>query len=282
MKNKLCALLMTLLMCSALLAGCGSSSTATTTTEADTTQTELSAEVEEDDWAYIQSKGTLVIGITIFEPMNYYGDDQELTGFDTEYAEAVCEKLGLTPEFIEINWDTKEIELNSKTIDCIWNGFTISEDKKTSLTYTTPYVKNMQVAVIQAANADTYTDAASLAGATVAYEAGSAGEEAANSELESINGISVAKQTDALTEVKAGTSDAAVLDYTLASAMVGEGTDYSDLMIIDGLELAVEEYGVGCRLDSTLVDQINAATEELIADGTLAALAEKYGLNLAE
>lgn len=235
----------------------------------------------EDDWAYIQDKGTMVIGITIYEPMNYYDENGKLVGFDTEFAEAVCAKLGVTPEFIEINWDTKEIELKSKTIDAIWNGLTIDEQRKENMLFSMPYIKNMQVVVIQAANAETYIDTASLSGGTLVAEISSAGEDAikADANLSQATYVAVTKQTDALLEVKAGTADAAVLDYVLADAMVGEGTDYSDLMMIEGAELAVEEYGIGFRLGSTAVDQVNAAIDELVADGTMAALAEKYGLS---
>lgn len=288
MKKILSIILMASMM-AMIMTGCGSKtagSDAGTTAPVNDTNTTAASDaavgLEEDDFTYIKNKGNLVIGITIYEPMNYYDDNNKLIGFDTEYAEAVCARLGITPEFTEINWDTKEIELEARSIDCIWNGLTITEDRIANMGITNPYVKNMQVVVIKASNADKYTDAASLSGKSVAYEAGSAGEEVSNAEIKDINGISLTKQTDALMEVKAGTSDAAVLDYTLASSMVGEGTDYSDLMIIDGLELAVEEYGVACRKNSTLVDRINEATAELIKDGTMAALAEKYEVNLAE
>lgn len=275
MKKILSAILMasmTLMM----LTGCGSNAASTGATNA------ADNAVATDDWSYIQNKGEMVIGITIYEPMNYYDANNKLIGFDTEYAEAVCAKLGVKPKFTEINWDTKEVELEAKSIDCIWNGLTITDERKANMGITNPYVKNMQVVVIKASNADKYKDVASFNGALVAYEAGSAGEEVAKAELAGIEGVSLSKQTDALMEVKAGTSDAAVLDYTLASSMVGAGTDYSDLMIVDGLELAVEEYGIACRKGSTAVEKINAATDELIADGTMAKLAEKYGVSLAK
>lgn len=286
--KKIISILLVAVMAASLMAGCGSKAASSDGAQADgSAQNDTQAATDaqsssDDDFAYIQGKGELVIGITIYEPMNYYDSDNKLIGFDTEYAEAVCAKLGVKPVFEEINWDTKEIELEAKSIDCIWNGLTITEDRIANMGISNPYVKNMQVVVIRTANADKYKDAASLSGASVAYEAGSAGEEVANSELSGINGVSLAKQTDALMEVKAGTSDAAVLDYTLASSMVGEGTDYSDLCIVDGLELAVEEYGIAFRKGSNIVDKVNEATAELIKDGTLPALAEKYGVNLAE
>lgn len=253
------------------LAACGSKKDA----KKDDTAKESSS-----DWEAIKKSGKLKIGITIYEPMNYKDKDGKLIGFDTEYAEAVCKKLGVEPEFIEINWETKETELESGNIDCIWNGFTIRDDLKKQITFSNPYIKNKQVVVIQKKNADKYTDAKSLEGASVSAEKGSAGEKVVTDEkaLGDVECVTVSKQTDALTEVKAGTSDAAVLDYTLASSMVGEGTDYDDLMIVDGLELAVEEYGIGCRLNSDLVDQLNDKTDELVKEGTLDKIAEKYDL----
>lgn len=267
----------------------GSVSDSTDSTQAQSTATEATTTVEttasaatDDDYEYVKNKGKLVIGITIYEPMNYRDENNKLVGFDTEYAEAVCEKLGLEAEFVEINWDTKVIELESKSIDCIWNGMTITEDLKQSIDFSNPYIKNMQVIVIKKDNAEKYKDTASLKNGVVSAEAGSAGEGAVqdNADLSQATYVAVGKQTDALMEVKAGTSDAAVLDYVLAAAMVGEGTDYSDLCMVDGVELSVEEYGIGFRKGSTLTEKVNEATDELIKDGTLAALAEKYGLSL--
>ena len=138
----------------------------------------------ESDWEYVQEKGTLKIGITLFEPMNYYDpeDPDTLIGFDTELAEAVCEKLGVTPEFVEIDWDQKVFELQSKNIDCIWNGMTIKDDLKENMDFSIPYSGNMQVCVINSANADVYTDLASMANAKIVVEAGSAGESSVEAE----------------------------------------------------------------------------------------------------
>ncbi|HWP80057.1 MAG TPA: transporter substrate-binding domain-containing protein [Candidatus Acidoferrum sp.] len=240
--------------------------------------------VAEDDLSYVTANGKLLIGYTVYEPMNYTDAAGNFTGFDTEFANAVCGKLGVTPEFVEINWDTKVIELDAKSIDCIWNGMTITEELKANIAVSEPYVKNMQVVVIRSADATKYTDTASLAGANLVAEAGSAGESviAGDADLAKATYVAVSKQTDALMEVKAGTSDAAVLDWTLAKSMVGEGTDYAELQMVDGLELSVEEYGIGFRKDSTLCTKVNEIMAELIADGTLPALAEKYGLSLAE
>ena len=235
---------------------------------------------EDDDWAYIQDTGTLVIGYTDYAPMNYFSDDGKLIGFDTEFAEAVCEQLGVTPEFVEIDWDTKEIELNNKNIDCIWNGFTITPEREENLDFTVPYMNNKQVVVIRAADAETYTDVASLASANLVAEIASAGETAIldNEELANANYVPVQKQTAALMEVKAGTADAAVLDYTLATAMTGEGTSYEDLIMLDGVVLVDEEYGIGFREGSTIVPVINEIIAQFNTDGTMTAIATTYGL----
>lgn len=108
---------------------------------------ELPQPSAESDWEYIKLKGELVIGITYFAPMNYMDDNNELVGFETEFAKAVCEKLGLTPVFQEISWNSKETELAAKNIDCIWNGMTIDEDRKENMSISMPYMENKQVLV---------------------------------------------------------------------------------------------------------------------------------------
>ena len=234
-----------------------------------------------EDWAYISGKGEMIVGITYYEPMNYLDADGNLTGFDTEFTIALCEELGITPNFVVINWDTKEIELAAMTIDCIWNGLTVREDRKENMDFTQSYIKNKQVAVIRVANADMYTDVESMAGARLTAEAGSAGESVIQETdaLKNANYTGVSYQANALLEVKAGTADVAVIDYVMAKAMVGEGTDYSDLMIVPNVELAIEEYAIGFRKNSPETLQIvNAAINKLIQSGKLNEIAEKYGL----
>lgn len=233
------------------------------------------------DWEYIKNKGELVIGITLYEPMNYYDENGELTGFETEFAQLVCAKLGVTPKFQVIEWEQKEFELSSKTIDCIWNGLTVTEEKKADMAFSTAYVRNRQVAVIKAANADKYPDLASMTGTTITAENGSAGEAAikASDVLSTNTYVSSAAQKDVLMEVKAGTSEIGVVDFVMANASITPDTDYSDLMIVNSVELQAEEYAIGLRLgDTETLAKINAAIDELVADGSLKALAEKYDL----
>ena len=236
---------------------------------------------EGGDWQYIADKGNFVAGITLFEPMNYYDENGELTGFETEFTKAVCEKLGVEAKFQEIEWDKKEIELNAKTIDAIWNGLTVTEERKENMGFSKSYVRNKQVVVIKADNKDKYTDEASMAGASCAAESGSAGQTAieTSSVLSQNEFVGASAQKDVLLEVKAGTVELGVLDYVMAKASIGEGTDYSDLMIVEGVELAPEEYAIGMRKgDTETIEKVNRAIDELVADGTLKALAEKYGL----
>lgn len=262
----------------ASLAACGSSaSTAASTAES---TVESTAAAGDSDLDYIKGKGKMTIGYTVYEPMNYTDADGNFTGFDTELATAVCEKLGVEPEFVEINWDTKIVELDAKSIDCIWNGMTLTDDIQANAACTKAYAKNAQVVVMK--DDANYSSTADLVGKTVVAEAGSAGESAINDDesLAKADYVSKSVQTDCLMEVAAGTADAAVLDVTLASAMIGDGTDYANLAIKD--ELNAEEYGVAFRKGSDAADAVNAAFDELKADGTMQALADKYSLALAD
>ena len=234
----------------------------------------------DSDLAYIQGKGKMTIGYTVYEPMNYTDAEGNFTGFDTELATAVCEKLGVEPDFVEINWDTKIVELDAKSIDCIWNGMTLTDEIMANTACTKAYAKNAQVVVMKA-DAD-YTSTADLVGKTVVAEAGSAGESAIQDDesLSQADYISKSVQTDCLMEVAAGTADAAVLDLTLATAMIGDGTDYANLTIKD--ELNAEEYGVAFRKGSDVAAAVDAAFDELKSDGTMQKLADKYSLSLAD
>ncbi len=264
------------------LAACGgAASTSTVASSAASGSAAASAsETAASDLDYIKEKGKMVIGYTVYEPMNYTDADGNFTGFDTELATAVCEKLGVEPEFVEINWDTKVVELDAKSIDCIWNGMTLTDDIMANTATTKAYAKNAQVVVVK--EGTDYSSTADLVGKTVVAEAGSAGEAAIEGDenLAQADYVSKSVQTDCLMEVAAGTADAAVLDLTLANAMIGEGTDYASLKIVD--ELNAEEYGVAFRKDSDTAAAVDAVFDELKADGTMQALADKYDLALAD
>ena len=263
------------------LAACGgAASTSTVASSASASGSAAASEIAASDLDYIKEKGKMVIGYTVYEPMNYTDADGNFTGFDTELATAVCEKLGVEPEFVEINWDTKVVELDAKSIDCIWNGMTLTDDIMANAATTKAYAKNAQVVVVK--DGTDYSSTADLVGKTVVAEAGSAGEAAIEGDenLAQADYISKSVQTDCLMEVAAGTADAAVLDLTLANAMIGEGTDYASLKIVD--ELNAEEYGVAFRKGSDTAAAVDAAFDELKADGTMQALADKYDLALAD
>lgn len=288
MKKKSIALILAVLavvMC-VFLAACGgaddtqdnvdvdaSTSAADGTSAADDTTDETAS-----DLAYIKEKGKLIVGMTDYAPMNYKDENGAWTGFDTEFAQAVAKELGVDVEFIEINWDNKFFELKAKDIDCIWNGMTITDEALANANVSDAYVKNAQVVVMKSDKVADYADTDSLKDLAFVAEAGSAGEK----EVEALgieNYTAVGTQADALLEVASGTADACVIDITMANAMTGEGTSYANLSY--KLELSTEEYGIAFRKDSDATAEVNKIMADLVADGTLAALAEKYELTLA-
>ncbi len=235
---------------------------------------------EKTDAEYIADKGEMIIGITIFAPMNYYDANNDLIGFETEFAEAVCEKLGVKAKFQEINWAAKETELNGKTIDCIWNGMTIDAERLENMSISTPYMQNKQVLVMKADKAAALT---SVDGLKIAAEGGSAGANVIENDAYFANAqfIEVEDMAAALMEVKAGTSDGCVIDYVTSLGSIGEGTDYADLVVVESAKFALgndEQYGIAFRKGSDMTEKVNAAISELVADGTLNTIAAKYKL----
>ncbi len=233
-----------------------------------------------DDVKNVKEKGSLKIGITYFAPMNYMDADGKLIGFETEFAEAVCEKLGVNAEFIEIDWNSKEIELNSGKIDCIWNGMTITPEREANMSISVPYMKNKQVMVVRAENADKYLE--SVEGAKISAEAGSAGETvvAEDEFLKKGTYLTSDSMANALLDVKSGNADVAVIDYITALGSIGEETDFADLVVVESLSFGEEEqYGIAFRKDSDLTAEVNAIIAELMADGTVDAIAETYKLS---
>ncbi len=254
------------------LAACGGNTT-------DPTDATEAAGAVNSDAAYIEDKGTLVIGMTLFAPMDYYDENGDLIGFEADFGKAVCEKLGLDAEFVEINWDAKEIELNAKNIDCIWNGMTITPERAENMSISRPYMTNKQVVVAKAENAEKY--AASLLDATVVAEAGSAGEELAvsNAFFAEADFVPVDSMAKALMDVAAGTSDVAIVDYVASIGSIGEGTDFENLVVVETEEFSPEEYGIAFRKGSDMTAKVNMAIEELAADGVLNEIAAKYKLD---
>ena len=225
-------------------------------------------------------KDTIVVGYTIYEPMNYLDENGELVGFDTELAEAVFTNLGYEVIFQEIEWSSKYTDLDSNTIDCVWNGFTantadddgVLRSEKVDFSYN--YMENRQVVVVKADSG--IATAADLNGKMGVAESGSAGEAYAK-EFEGTSFKGFIKQTDCLMEIKSSSADFAVVDAQLAKSYVGKG-DYADLAIVEDLSSDVEYYAIGFKKGSELTANVNAQLEVLAADGTISALAEKYGV----
>ena len=272
--KKIIALFMAAAMSAAALAGCGGSSSASSNSSSENTGS--------GDWSYIQEKGDFVIGITYFEPMNYLDDNGELTGFETEFATKVCEEMGVTPKFQKIDWDSKEVELNAKTIDCIWNGLTITDERKENMDIAMPYMENKQVMVVKADKASDFTaDKALTSDVTVVAEKQSAGEDVAkdNEYFSQATYVSVDSQAKALLEVKSGTADVAIIDYVMSIGTLKDGSDYTDLSVVENMSFAPEQYGIAIRKNSTeTLEKLNAAIQKVADDGELDKIAEKYNL----
>lgn len=231
----------------------------------------------ESDMAYVQDKATLVVGITNFEPMDYQNESGEWVGFDADLAKAFAESLGVEVVFQEIEWESKVMELDGKTIDVVWNGMTLTDEVLSAMECSNAYCNNAQVVVLPAAEAENYPDAASMAELSFAVESGSAGEDMA---IENgFNYTPVIDQATAVLEVSSGTCQAAIIDSLMAAAMVGEGTNYADLTYT--ISLNSEEYGVGFRKGSDLAAALNEFFVTAWADGTMQELAETYGVTAA-
>jgi len=270
--KKLIAILLAGCMMAAMITGCGSKEEA----EAPAATTEEAAEPE-SDLAYVKEKGVLVVGITDFAPMDYKNEDGEWNGFDADMAKFFAGELGVEVEFVEIDWDNKILELDAKAIDCVWNGMTLTDEVKAAMDCSNPYCNNAQVVVVPTEKAPEYQTVESLEGLAFAVEAGSAGE--AEVTALGLDCTPVKAQSDALMEVAAGTSDAAVIDALMAAAMVGPDTGYADLTYT--VSLNSEEYGVGFRKGSDLVAELNAYFAESYENGTMQDIAATYGVDAA-
>ncbi len=231
----------------------------------------------ESDLSYVQEKGTLIVGITDFAPMDYQDESGAWIGFDADLAKAFAESLGAEAQFVEINWDTKENELSAKTIDVVWNGMTLTDGVKKAMETSNAYCSNGQVIVVRSDVAAQYQSVEDCAALSFAVESGSAGE-AAVAEA-GLSYITVTTQADALMEVSAGTSDACVIDLLMADAMIGEGTSYENLSYT--CQLTNEEYGVGFRKGSDLANALNEFFVKAYGDGTMQELAATYGVQAA-
>lgn len=248
---------------------------------------------EATDWEYISEKGVLTVGVTNYPPMNYLDENGEWTGFDTEFAQAVGEILGVDVDFVEISWEAKETELASKNIDVLWNGMCITEDRKEMWEVTKPYMYNTQAMVMKADKAEEIM--ADVTGKKVVAEAGSTGEEKITGVIDDTNDPTVeimAKEyfanseytgvesmATALMDVQNGVADIAVVDSVIAQGMIGgEGSTLTDLVINTDNKFGAQYFGIAFRKGSDACEKVNAAIAELTESGKLNEIAEKYGL----
>lgn len=282
--KKFLSLALALTLCASLAACSSGGNTSGSSSGSDNTSgsgSGSSSQTQTSDMQYVKDKGTLVVGITYFAPMDYKEEgSDEWIGFDADMAKAFAESLGVNVEFQEITWDYKVEELNSKAIDCVWNGMTLSDDVMAAMGTSVPYCTNYQTLIYPADKAADFEGLTSLEGLNIAVESGSAGEDAALAL--GATTVPVQAQSNALMEVSAGTSDAAVIDVLMAAEMTGEGTSYADLIyslnLNEAQDLPSEEYGVGFRQGSDLVDAFNTFLAEKTADGTVLEVATTYGL----
>lgn len=236
----------------------------------------ISCDTAKSDVQSVKDAGKIVVGVTVYPPMDYLDDNGEWTGFDAELAQQFAETLGVNCQIVIIKWDNKVAELNSNQIDLIWNGMTASDELGEKIDFSVSYAKNAQVAVVKKGSTLT---ADGVKDAKIAVENGSAGATVAEETVKGTNINKVGAMVDALNEVLSGTSDVAIIDITMAQSVVGKGV-YADLEILDGASYGDEIFAVGLRKGSDLKAELDAFLKAKYADGTMTALAEKYNVGL--
>lgn len=274
MKKKILALGLTAVMAVAVFAGCGNSSS---TEDTNSNNENVSTEGENSGEATLDYDKIIVGLDDTFAPMGFRDENGELTGVDVELANAVSEELGIPFEFQPIDWSMKETELNNGTVDLLWNGYTITDERKEVVSFTDPYLENRQI-VVTMADSD-INSIADLAGKTVAAQDMS-------SAVDAIEGKPEVKDTFAelvtfetndqcLRDLEAGRSDAVVADEVLVKYYISQkGAEKYKIL---GEDFGEEEYGIGARKDDTaLVEAINGAMDALKEDGTTKAIGEKW------
>lgn len=231
----------------------------------------------------ILDKGTLVVGITDFEPLDYQDESGEWVGFDAELARAFGASLDVDVTLQEINWATKENELNGLTIDIIWNGMTWDEERAENMTLSEPYLVNEQVIVTNDANSAAWATLSDIGDASIAIESGSMGEKALDDQLDSVTKVEKGTQVEALTELAMGTVDAVVIDAVMANYLTNkEDSQFNGLIVRNDLiEAPDDEYVVALRKGSDLIDELNAFLDESRENGLMNELGKKYGLTNA-
>ena len=237
----------------------------------------LTACAPTSDLESVKKAGKLVVGVTIYEPMDYIGEDGEWTGFDAELAKEFAESLGVNCQIVIITWSQKVAELDSRQIDLVWNGMTASDELGEKIDFSVSYAKNAQVAVVK--NTSSIATKEQVATAKIAVENGSAGHTVAKDDIKATSITPVTAQVDALTEVSAGTSDVAIIDITMAQSVVGKG-EYANLKIVPNVSYGDEIFAVGLRKGSDLKAELDAFLKAKYQSGELATLAQKYNVGL--
>ena len=258
------------------MTACGSSNSAAETTAADTEAAESQAEETTAEEAKTTDGGTLIVGFDQdFPPMGFVGDDGEYTGFDLELAQEVAKRLGLEYKAQPIAWDSKDMELESGEIDCIWNGFTMN-GREDEYTWSEPYLDNQQVFVVRADSG--INSEKDLAGKTVDVQRDSSAE-AALKEAPELTAtfkelLTTADYNTAFMDLEQGAVDAIAMDVIVAGYQIQQRN--ADFKILDD-SLSEEEYGVGFKKGNTeLRDKVQSTLEEMAEDGTLQEVSEKW------
>lgn len=266
-KQRIISILLVAVMC-LLLAGCAKKE------EEDDMVPGM--EPGQSDLEYVQSKGTLVVGITDFAPMDYRSGDK-WTGYDAQLAEAFAESIGVKLELVEIDWDKKTDLLKKGKIDCIWNGMTMTEELRKTISCSDPYLSNAQVVVLRKGDMEKYNKIESCQHLLFAVEAGSTGEELLKERK--YRYVTYSTQMEALQSVFDKKADATLIDIIMAGYYTGDGQEFDNL----GFSISVndEKICVGFRKDSDLTEKANEFLKNAYEDGTISSLAEKYGIENA-
>lgn len=283
MKKKVFSLLLIALLALSLSA-CGTKDEEGETSSQNQVDNEQDVTDESEDkdisWEYIKNKGILILGLDdSFPPMGFRDDEDNIVGFDVDLVKAVAERLGVELVLQPIEWTAKEQELQTKNIDCIWNGFSVTEERLAQLTMSIPYMEN-SISMIVVDDSDIYSKE-DMAGKRLAVQGGSSAEEALNSDenkdfresLGDVNG-SFKDYVTALMDLETGNSDAVLMDSVVAIYMINEAG--KNFRVLDD-NLVAEEYAIGFRKgEEALANAINEALRELKADGTVEKIANEW------
>jgi len=239
---------------------------------------DLFAPIRITDSDYIINKGKMIMGYDAsLAPMAYYDTNGQLTGFDIEFAKAVCKQLGIEAEFKEIEWVKKENELKERNIDCVWSSLSVTEERREIFKFSRVYMNNKQVIVIRKSNIFKFVDLESLSESKISSKAGSLGEEAVITFFPNAEYKPFLSLNEMFTALQKGKIDAVIIDYTIAKYSINNG-GFKDLIVIENINLMDDQYAIGFRYGSDITKKINSIINNMMSDGTLNAIAEKYDL----